>query len=201
MGTLVIMSEIMKLDETIDKIMTKTESGIVSELDKILDGAKSSLGNSKDSMQAEYDAIIDNGKKEAEKIEKQIIGSSNLEARNKQITLVEDAILSVFEQALDKLRSSKTEPAFLKLLVKQAIDTLGTTKVIISTNSNDADSVKSALVDFTESQLDSKPIECLGGIIAKSSDGTMTFDNTIDARFNRMKPLIRKYVASKFGLE
>ena len=36
MGTLVIMSEIMKLDETIDKIMTKTESGIVSELDKIL---------------------------------------------------------------------------------------------------------------------------------------------------------------------
>ena len=85
----------MKLDETIDKIMTKTESGIVSELDKILDGAKSSLGNSKDSMQAEYDAIIDNGKKEAEKIEKQIIGSSNLEARNKQITLVEDAILSV----------------------------------------------------------------------------------------------------------
>ena len=183
------------------KIMTKTESGIVSELDKILDGAKSSLGNSKDSMQAEYDAIIDNGKKEAEKIEKQIIGSSNLEARNKQITLVEDAILSVFEQALDKLRSSKTEPAFLKLLVKQAIDTLGTTKVIISTNSNDADSVKSALVDFTESQLDSKPIECLGGIIAKSSDGTMTFDNTIDARFNRMKPLIRKYVASKFGLE
>ena len=169
MGTLVIMSEIMKLDETIDKIMTKTESGIVSELDKILDGAKSSLENSKDSMQAEYDAIIDNGKKEAEKIEKQIIGSSNLEARNKQITLVEDAILSVFEQALDKLRSSKTEPAFLKLLVKQAIDTLGTTKVIISTNSNDADSVKSALVDFTESQL-----ECLGGIIAKSSDGTMT---------------------------
>ena len=40
--------QIMKLDETIDKIMTKTESGIVSELDKILDGAKSSLENSKE---------------------------------------------------------------------------------------------------------------------------------------------------------
>ena len=55
MGTLVIMSEIMKLDETIDKIMTKTESGIVSELDKILDGAKSSLEN--------LDRLIDNAKK------------------------------------------------------------------------------------------------------------------------------------------
>ena len=63
MGTLVIMSEIMKLDETIDKIMTKTESGIVSELDKILDGAKSSLENSKDSMQLPSCMPLDNDKR------------------------------------------------------------------------------------------------------------------------------------------
>ena len=28
----------------------------------------------------------------------------------------------------------------------------------------------------------------------------MTFDNTIDARFERMKPLIRKNIAAKFNL-
>ena len=195
------MSKNVGLDGTIDKILTKTENGIVSELDTILQDAKSSLQSSKTLMESEYDAIIDNGKKEAEKIEKQIIGSSNLEARNKQITLVEDAISSVFEQALDKLRSSKTDPILLKSLIKQAIDALGTTKITISANSNDADSVKSALADFTGSQLDSKPIECLGGIIAQSSDGNMTFDNTLDARLDRLKPLIRKHVALKFGLE
>ncbi len=195
------MSKNVGLDGTIDKILTKTENGIVSELDTILQDAKSSLQSSKTLMESEYDAIIDHGKKEAEKIEKQIIGSSNLEARNKQIMLVEDAISSVFEQALDKLRSSKTDPTLLKSLIKQATDTLGTTKVTISANSNDADSVKSALSDFTGSQLDSKPIECLGGIIAQSSDGNMTFDNTLDARLDRLKPLIRKHVALKFGLE
>ena len=59
------------------------------------------------------------------------------------------------------------------------------------------------LVDFTESRYLISELDrmILDGIIAKSSDGTMTFDNTIDARFNRMKPFIRKYVASKFGLE
>ena len=71
MGTLVIMSEIMKLDETIDKIMTKTESGIVSELDKILDGAKSSLKTLK--TRCKPNMMPYNG------IEKQIIGSSNLD--------------------------------------------------------------------------------------------------------------------------
>ena len=28
----------------------------------------------------------------------------------------------------------------------------------------------------------------------------MTFDNTIDARIERLKPLIRKEIASKFGV-
>jgi len=28
----------------------------------------------------------------------------------------------------------------------------------------------------------------------------MTFDNTIDARLERLKPLIRKEIATKFGL-
>ena len=28
----------------------------------------------------------------------------------------------------------------------------------------------------------------------------MTFDNTLDARIDRLKPLIRKEIASKFGV-
>ena len=40
----------------------------------------------------------------------------------------------------------------------------------------------------------------LGGVEVKSKDGTMTFNNTIDARVDRMKPLIRKDIATKFGL-
>jgi V/A-type H+-transporting ATPase subunit E len=38
-------------------------------------------------------------------------------------------------------------------------------------------------------------IDVLGGIRIKSSDGTMTYDNTLDSRIERLKPLIRKNIA------
>ena len=38
-------------------------------------------------------------------------------------------------------------------------------------------------------------IDAIGGIRVKSADGTMTYDNTIDSRIERLKPLIRKNIA------
>jgi V/A-type H+-transporting ATPase subunit E len=35
----------------------------------------------------------------------------------------------------------------------------------------------------------------LGGFKIKSSDGTITLDNTLDTRIERLKPLIRKNIA------
>ena len=37
--------------------------------------------------------------------------------------------------------------------------------------------------------------DVLGGIRIKSSDGIMTYDNTLDSRIERLKPLIRKNIA------
>ncbi len=53
---------------------------------------------------------------------------------------------------------------------------------------------------FSGAKLSSETIDCLGGVQVRSKDGTMTFTNTIDARLERMKPLIRKEIASKFDL-
>jgi V/A-type H+-transporting ATPase subunit E len=40
-----------------------------------------------------------------------------------------------------------------------------------------------------------QPINALGGIKVRSADGTMSFDNTLDSRIERLKPLIRKNIA------
>ena len=71
---------------------------------------------------------------------------------------------------------------------------------MISTNSKDKDVVQSTISQFPGAELSSDSIDCLGGIKVKSKDGAMTFDNTIDARIERLKPLIRKDIASKFGV-
>jgi len=192
-----------RLEATIDKILHKTEQEILSSLNDSLTESKETLTNSQKSLEQEYDRIVDEGKKEAEKIHKQIVGSSDLESRNKQLLLVEKAIDNAFENALEKINSTNRSGDYSKLissLIEEATKTLGSSDVTIFTNSKDKEAVQSVLSNFSGAELSSETIDCLGGIKVRSKDGSMTFDNTIDARIERLKPLIRKEIASKFGV-
>ena len=197
------MTSDSRLESTIDKILKQTEIENLSSLKQSFEESLGILTKSQTSLEEEYDRIIDEGKKEAEKIEKQIIGSSDLESRNKQILLVDDSVQKVFEKAIDKINSSTHDDNYTKLiesLLLESTNALGTTEVTVSTNSKDKQIVQPLLSKFSGSELSNDSIDCLGGVEVKSKDGTMTFNNTIDARVERMKPLIRKEIATKFRI-
>lgn len=191
------------IENTIDKILAQTESNILSSLDSALSESRQKLDDSVITLEQEYDQIISNGRKEADKIEKQIIGSSDLEARNKQLTTVEESIDKVFTKALDEIANADRSGDFsnlIKSLLDESIKNLGTSEVIVFTNSKDKDVVQSNLSQYPGAELSSETIDCLGGVKVKSKDGAMTFDNTIDAKIERLKPLIRKDIATQFGV-
>jgi V/A-type H+-transporting ATPase subunit E len=191
------------LESTIDKILTNTEKNIVSNIKSALDDSQQNLDDAIPKLDSEYDKIISDAKKEADKIEKQITGSSDIEARNKQLLALEEAVDRVFSTALDQIANADRSGDYsnlIKTLIEEAIQILGTSEISISTNTKDKDIVQSALSQFSGAELSSETINCLGGIKVKSKDGAMTFDNTIDARIERLKPLIRKEIAAKFGV-
>lgn len=191
------------LESTIDKILKTTEEDILSNIKSALDDSQQKLDDSIPKLESEYDKIISDGKKEAEKIEKQIVGSSDLEARNKQLLILEEAVGKVFSKALEQISNTDRNSDYsnlIKTLIEEATKILGTSEISISTNAKDKDIVQSTLSQFPGSELSSETFDCLGGIKVKSKDGTMTFDNTLDARIERLKPLIRKEIASKFGV-
>lgn len=191
------------LENTIDKILSQTESNILSSLNSALSESRQKLDNSVSTLEQEYDQIISNGRKEADKIEKQIIGSSDLEVRNKQLTTVEESIDKVFAKALDEITNADRSGDYsnlIKSLLDESTKNLGTNEVIVFTNSKDKDVVQSNLSQYPEAELSSETIDCLGGVKVKSKDGAMTFDNTIDAKIERLKPLIRKDIATQFGV-
>ncbi len=192
-----------KLEKTINKILNQSEVEILANLKTSYDESLETLSNSQSSLEQDYDKILDEGRKESEKIEKQIVGSSDLESRNKQLLLVEASVVKVFDKAIEKIGTTNRNENYSKLittLLDESTEALGTTEVIVYTNSKDHDVVKPLLSKYSGSELSSETIDCLGGVEIKSKDGFMSFNNTIDARLERMKPLIRKEIASKFGL-
>jgi len=191
------------LAKSIDKILEKTEKEILVNLENSFSDAKQTLDNSIPKLEQEFDKIISDGKKEADKIEKQIIGSSDLEVRNKQLLTLEIAIDKVFTKALDQIANAARSDDYsnlMKTLLDESTKILSTTKVIVSTNSKDKVLVQSLLSKYPGAELSPETIDCLGGVVVKSKDGAMKFDNTLDARIQRLKPLIRKEIATKFGV-
>jgi len=187
------------LGQAIDKIVKKTENEILSDLENSGLESKQTLDNSLSKLEQEYDKIISDGNKESDKIEKQIVGSADIEARNKELMVLEEAVDKVFSKALDQI-ANEDHSNLIKTLLEEATKILGTTDIIVSTNAKDKDAVQSALSQFSGAELSSDTIDCIGGVKVKSKDGAMTFDNTIDARIERLKPLIRKEIASTFGV-
>ena len=203
MSRRLLLTTNLALEGTIDKILKNTENDILSSLKSALDDSQQNLDDSVTKLETEYDKIIADGKKEADKIEKQIVGGSDIEARNKQLLALESSVDRVFTTALEQITNSDRNSDYANLInsiLEESTQILGTTEVKVFTNSKDRDTVQSALSRFPGSELSSENIDCIGGVKLESKVGSMKFDNTIDAKIDRLKPLIRKEIASKFGV-
>ncbi len=197
------MSSNSALESTIDQVLDRNSSVFLQSLEDSLSEAKKTLNDSLPMLEDEYEAIISDGKKEADKIEKQIIGSADLEARNKSLLLIQESTEKVLEKAKEKVASMDRNSEYSNLIIKllnEATAALNTTDVIVYTNSKDKDVVQSALSKISGAELSSDQIDCMGGVKVTSKDGSMSFDNTIDARIELLKPLIRKDIAAQFNI-
>lgn len=196
------MSSSSPLERTIDKVLSQKESELISKLDSSYQESLKNLESSKSKLNSEYMAILENAKKQAENLKRQIVGSSRLSARNNQLILVEDSVKTVFEMSRKRLLSVHKEADYEKLMKQALLNSLneiGKNDLIIESNKTDSGLVRK-LVDSinkekrTKMVVADKNINILGGIRATSSDGTLTYDDSIDSRIERLKPLIRKHI-------
>ncbi|MDW0151838.1 MAG: V-type ATP synthase subunit E [Nitrososphaeraceae archaeon] len=187
------------LERTIDKVLSQKESALISEIDSALQNSLKNLESSKGSLQVEYANIIESSKKQAENLKRQIIGSSTLNARNKELVIIESAIDEIFNKAKEKLAKGNNEKDYEKLLTRMIQDCvvkLGS-EIIIQCNSADLKLVKKISSQESSDKkmkitVSDEAIDIIGGIKAASLDGTMTLDNTLDSNIETLKPLIRK---------
>ena len=187
------------LERTIDKVLSQKESELISGIDSALQNSLKNLESSKSTLQIEYDAIIESSKKQAENLKRQIIGSSTLNARNKELVIIESAIDEIFTKAKEKLAQSNNEKNYEKLLTRMIQDSVSKLGSGILIQCNKADQKLVRKISSQEStgknmkvSVSDDFLDIIGGIKATSADGTMTLDNTLDSNIESLKPLIRK---------
>lgn len=198
------MSSSSSLERTINKVISQAEADFITQIDSSFQEALKNLAASRTKLEAEYNRILEGARKQGDNLKRQIVGSSRLSARNRQLVLIESAVNDTFEKAKKILASSNKENSYrllMRKILKDSVMMIDSDQVIVECNKNDIELVEKAISDsFNDNNkikinMSDHPLNAIGGIKVTSADGSMTFDNTLDSRIERLKPLIRKNIA------
>ena len=192
-----------------DKIVSSIMSEAQGKADVIIQDANAEISEiqAKAEKTAEVEAtkIKENGQKQSEMRYQQIISEAKMNARRAKLDAKEDVIEAAFSQATGELKEKAAEGSddykdSLSKMIKEAADEIGGNDLIIQLNEADTNMIKKDLSSDTF-ELDGikfklgEPIDVMGGAILKTSNGDIEVNNTIEARLERYKSILRSEVA------
>lgn len=188
-----IMSEAQEKADVIIQEVNAEVSAIQAKADK--------------TAEVEKTRILENGKKQSDMRYQQIISEAKMNARRAKLGAREEVIEAAFSQAVGELkqkassRSADYEDSLIKM-IKEAADEIGGDDLIIQLNEADTNQFKSEISSGNAFGIEGikfelgEPINTIGGAILKTSNGDIEVNNTIEARLDRFKSILRSEVAN-----
>ena len=192
-----------------DKIVSSIMSEAQGKADVIIQDANAEVSaiqaKAEKTAEIEKTKILENGKKQSEMRYQQIISEAKMNARRAKLDAKEDVIEAAFSQATGELKQKAADgnddyKDSLSKMIKEAADEIGGNDLIIQLNEADTNQFKQELssdtfeLDGIKFQL-GEPIKTIGGAILKTSNGDIEVNNTIEARLERYKSILRSEVA------
>ena len=186
--------------DTLQKVSAEFEAEVLSDLQGGRDQAVQSVQAVRKGTSEAVAKTIEGGERQAESVKRQIIGAAELEVRNAQLKSLETAVNEVFDSAVRRVSalSDSAIESSLNGLIKEGIDVIGP-RAVVHCSAKQRKAVTSAVRKLNKGPVrltvDEKGIETMGGVILASPNGSVRFDNTFEARLERMRPNLRKEVA------
>ena len=195
-----------------DKIVSSIMSEAQEKADVIIQDANVEVSaiNAKAEKTAEVEKtkILENGKKQSDMRYQQIISEAKMNARRAELGAKEDVIEAAFNQAIGELKTKAASgdeeyKDSLSKMIKEAADEIGGNDLILQLNEADTQKFKDDLSSIGSDSFEidgikftlGEPIKAIGGAVLKTTNGDIEVNNTIEARLERFKSILRSEVA------
>ena len=193
-----------------DKIVSSIMSEAQGKADVIIQDANAEVSQiqakAEKTAEVEKAKILENGNKQSDMRYQQIISEAKMNARRAKLGAKEEVIEAAFNQATGELKAIAAEgnedyKDSLSKMIKEAADEIGSDDLIIHLNEADTNKFKQDLSSADSFEIDGikftlgEPIDAIGGAILKTSNGDIEVNNTIEARLERFKSILRSEVA------
>jgi len=187
-------------ENIVDRVVNEAFKSFTEELNKSAAQAEETLLAYEKQTLSEVTKIFEAAARQEDALKRKILGSAELAARNEQLRLLEEAVAKVFNEALNRLSALNGDRAerALRQLIAEALDAIEG-NVTLFCRKEDNELVKKIAQEFSKSTkrtitVSKNHILCKGGIQASSEDGSVMYDNTYEARLERIRQLLRKEV-------
>ncbi|MDI6723222.1 MAG: V-type proton ATPase subunit E [Methanobacterium sp.] len=158
----------------------------------------------------EKEKILENAKKQANLKYQQLISEAKMNSRRAELEAREEVIENAFKRAEEELQkiastSSEEYKESLTKIIEEASIEIGGGDLVLSLKEEDIDKIKNsipAMENTIEGKTNTKTtleigesIKTIGGAIVKTKNGDVEVNNTIEARIQRYKKVLRSEVA------
>lgn len=195
-----------------NKIVSSIMSEAQEKADLIIQDANAEVSaiqaKAEKNAEAEKTKILENGKKQSDMRYQQIISEAKMNARRAELGAKEEVIEAAFNQAIGelKVKASSGDDEYedsLSKMIKEAADEIGSDDLIIQLNEADTKRFKDELSSQGSDSFElegikftlGEPIDAIGGAVLKTTNGDIEVNNTIEARLDRFKSILRSEVA------
>jgi len=181
---------------------------------EIIESAKEEVERIKEESEKQILSLVGS---ELRAVSDRIVGGAELEGRKMMMLSRQELLSKVFEDTRGRLveiaggrgKEFNYEDVLIKLII-EAATAIGGEEFIVSANEKDLAYLKKNLKKVNkqvtdalgggELKLDDDPIDVMGGVVMRNSDGTKTFHNTLEGRLVNVRSRIEAQVGKTLGV-
>jgi V/A-type H+-transporting ATPase subunit E len=172
--------------------------------------AKQILGRARQRAAEAAARTLEAAEERAQRLEAAAMATFETEVQRDLLAVRERQLDALFDAARARLadKDGYDYPAVLADLAAQAIEAMPADRMVLELNEGDRGIASSGWLDDVRRRI-GRPVEIAvadapapidGGLTVRSADGRLLYDNSFDARIERLKPELRRQLAAKvFG--
>ncbi|MEM0482446.1 MAG: V-type ATP synthase subunit E family protein [Nitrososphaerota archaeon] len=195
----------MKLEDVLKSVVEDAVVEFRAKIREIEEESMRRLREGADELSRQAAAASQSIHRESTALRMRLVSQAILEARREYLESVERCVGTVIKEALDRIPSLKRSGEYrqgLKALMREALEFVGGDEVVVECSREDQQLVKELARELGKEvgvkiRLSENFLESVGGVRVIRSDGSMIFDNTVEARLERMREEIRREIIKR----
>jgi V/A-type H+-transporting ATPase subunit E len=191
------------VQENVQALSRAVQSEARAEAEQVLDDARDRADairkRAQEQAEAKREEILERARQQAQRVSSQCLAAARLQARKLRLESREKLLDEVFDASRERMPTIQkwTEyPEIVRQWIREAVTNLRSDQARIQADEHTRGVLADGLLDELSKEMDvqlqlDKPLERGLGVIAETMERHLVYDNTLEARLERLKDELR----------